>query len=154
MMFGYFRKKRAPGGSSADGITTKVLADMGFELTPYGKGIVVASRRRGCSPHETACLVAYMTIARDIKEAGGDVLELVEISSRASLVIKMLGRFKEQGLMRDHLYADGVTAIKNTAYFKAQSEKWVEIILGSDPTAGKERLATNARRSTAHLLER
>lgn len=140
-MFGFFRKKKAPADTSPASITAGVLSTMGFALTENGVGIVVLSNMSGYSPHETASVVALMTIARDVKEAGNDVMQRMKIATHSTEVIKMLHQFTSHGLIREDLYSNDVNAIKNIAYMEKQNDEWVERVLSSDPIAGKERLA-------------
>lgn len=141
-MFGFFRRKKPASQPSQADITTEALRTMGFQLSAYGVGTVVASNMSGYSPHETASMVALMTIARDVREAGSDIFVLMLIATHATEVIKMLHAFKTQGLMREEIWANDVNALKNIVYVEAQSAEWIEKVLSGDPIAGKERLAT------------
>lgn len=140
-MFGFFRSKKPANDSSPAGIATEALRVMGFKLTPYGIGMVVASGMSGYSPHETASMVALMTFAWDIRESRNDVAIMMKVAVHGVEVIKILHQFKEQGLLKEDIWENDVNAIKNIINPSSQTKEWVAKVLDGDPIAGKERLA-------------
>lgn len=140
-MFDFFRRKKSPSDASPEGIATEALRVMGFKLSNYGVGVMVASHMSGYSPHETASMIALMTFARDIRESQNDAAVFIKVAAHATEVIKMLNQFREQGLIKEEVWENDVNAIKSIAYVGPQTMEWVAKVLDSDPIAGKERLA-------------
>ena len=140
-MFGLFKEIRPIGTDDLDGVRA-LLNEWGFDLSPYGAEVAVASLQSGYGRVEVASHIALTMIAFDVRESGEDLLNLSIFRPHAIELIKELKIYKDQGLMRHEICKNDSTALYRVTEIDPQQLEWVNRVL-SDPIAGKERLATN-----------
>ncbi len=139
-MFGLFKKKRPQQETNPAVVVGEILRPLGFELLPYGVGVVIASSMSGYSMHETVSLIAITTLAREVKEADGDIVRLMGLTVYGTALAKRLAVFKDQGLIHPTQWQVDANALLGVCHVNAEQMGWVDKVL-SDPVAGKEPLA-------------
>lgn len=117
------------------------LKKMGYELTPYGVGLAFLELESGYNAVETASHISLTTLARDVREAGTNIKELVSFLPHSMHLLAILKDYKDQGMMHPTQWQNDATAIWHVSTVDERQAEWIDRIL-SDPIAGKERLAT------------
>lgn len=140
MVWPFSKKQKDPKQFSIADVE-KLTSHLGLDLTRYGAGVALLSLESDYSPAETASQLALATIAHDMKEQP-DVEKVMEISVRGYAVLECLKKFKDNGLMRESIWANDATAIAKIINPSPETEEWIDRVL-SDPVVGRERVAVS-----------
>ncbi len=116
------------------------LEAMGYELEPYGVGLAFIEMESGYNAVETASHIALTTLARDVREAGTNIIKLMSFVPQAMHLLAVLKDYKDQDMMHPTQWQNDANAIWHVVNVNEHQEEWIEKVL-SDPIAGKERLA-------------
>jgi hypothetical protein len=116
------------------------LETMGYELTLHGAGLALIEMKSGYNAVETASHIALTTLARDVREAGTNIIKLMSFLPHAMHLLAVLKDYKDQGMMHPTQWQNDANAIWRVVNVDERQQEWIEKIL-SDPIAGKERLA-------------
>ena len=151
-MFGFLKRKLRAGAQEAEPDKSNIFSDispflneMGYELTPYGMGVVFLELNSGYSLAETASHIALSTLARDVKEAGDDVQKLMMFVPHAISILEIIKGYRDQGIMHPTQWQNDANAIWHVGNIDEHQLEWVERIL-SDEVIGKERVANRRKR--------
>lgn len=136
-MFGFLKKKKPK--NDIDSVAYH-LQMMGYDLLPYGAGVAQAELSSGYNAVETASHIAFTTMARDVKEAGDDIMALAAFMPHGKALLELLKEYKDKKLMNPTQWENDARAIYHIVTVDEHQLEWIEKIL-SDPIAGKERLA-------------
>jgi len=134
-------QKKAPRKPSIEDVT-QLANHLGMDLTQYGVGVALLSIESDYSPAETASNFAVVTIARDMKNAMNDIEVAAKISIRGYAILECLKEFKDNGLLRETIWANDATAIAKIINPSPETEKWISRVL-SDPVSSKEPVAVS-----------
>jgi hypothetical protein len=140
-MLGLFRRKKRERleGNPIDRVAVHLDA-MGYRLTPYGAAVALLGVESGYNEVETASHIALTTMARDIKEAGTNILKLISFVPHGQAILELLKEYNDRGMMHPTQWQNDSNAFFRIAMVDEHQEEWLDKIL-SDPIAGKERLA-------------
>lgn len=134
-----FLKRREPEGIEA---VVLYLQRLGYELLPSGTAVATEQLQRGFSPAEAASRIAYTTLARDVKEAGDDILDLLAFVPHGEAMMAVLGTFKSRKLISAKECNYCANAIRHVIVIDEKHLEWMNGILSS-PSLGAERLAVS-----------
>jgi hypothetical protein len=118
---------------------TRILVQLGYDITPYGVGVASLSLVSGYSAAETASHLALVTLAHDCNSTT-DISIFVAQFEHSMAMIKILAEYRDAGQIRPELYNNDVTAIVKIAYVDEHTIGWIEKVL-SDPVIQKNRVA-------------
>jgi hypothetical protein len=133
-------KPQAEANNRIEGVEVH-LRKMGYESTLYGAGLALFEMESGYNAVETASHIALTTLARDVREAGTNIIKLVSFLPQAMHLLAVLKDYKDQGMMHPTQWQNDANAIWHVVSVDEHQEEWIEKVL-SDPIAGKKRLAT------------
>ena len=143
-MFGFLKSKKPKDDLDS---VAHYLQMMGYDLLPYGAGVAQTELASGYNAVEAASHIAFTTMARDIKEAGHDIIALSSFVLRPSsfvphamALLDLLKKYKDKKLMNPTQWTNDTRAIYHIVTVDENQLEWIDKIL-DDPLAGKERLA-------------
>jgi hypothetical protein len=140
-MLGLFKRetRQQESANPIDRVAAYLHA-MGYVLTPYGAGVALLGIRSGYTEVEAASHIALTTMARDVKEAGSNIVKLVAFVPHAHALLRLLKEYADSGLMHPTQWQNDSMAIYRIVTVDEHQLDAIEQVL-SDPIAGKERLA-------------
>jgi hypothetical protein len=102
-MFEYIKRNRKLKSSAPVQATNRLqevvkhLRVMGYDLTPYGMAVAMASVSSDYNEVEVASHIAHVTLARDVREAGADILKLTGYVPHGMALLEVLKEYKDAG---------------------------------------------------------
>ncbi len=127
------RNDRETGELSNDALTevTALVKHMGYDLTPFGVGVALASLASGYSRAETASHLTVVSFARDVKDAEAEAV-LTQLPFVGAAIIEVLGKLYEEGDFRRDLWENDAKAIAQMMLNKTGRDELIEKVLSDE----------------------
>lgn len=132
-------EKPAIGDAFLDELS-EVMRKLGYNLSPYGAGVALASHLSGYSLVETASFLALSTLARDAREAGHDISKYFALVAHAKAIIDLLSTLRGKELIREEIFQNDARAMLKVTVPSPEQAEWIHRVL-SDPLTSQERVA-------------
>ncbi|MBY5329565.1 hypothetical protein [Rhizobium leguminosarum] len=126
--------------SEALDLAVQVCKQLGYETTQYGVGVCLLSIYSGYTPFEAASQIALGTLARDVREAGTNMLKLMAFLPHARAMIDVIHEYADRGLLRNSLSENDINAMMRVVTVAPEQNAWIDRVL-SDPIIAQERMA-------------
>ncbi|WP_434052604.1 MAG: hypothetical protein RDA78_25715 [Roseibium sp.] len=121
---------------------SKLVFQLGNDITEYGCGVALLSLESGYSVAETASHITVVSFARNVKRAADEAnLEAtMKLASVGLATSEMLKEMKDSGAIRQEIWENDVNAIMKMMTPSEEAIEYAEKVL-SDPVSSKEPVA-------------
>lgn len=137
------RKDQDSDAPSNDALTeiSALVKHMGYDLTPFGAAVALASVENGYSRAETASHLTVVSFARDAKEADAETV-LTKLPFVGAAILRILEKLHDEGNFRRELWENDAGAIAKMMLNEPGRDELIELVL-SDEMALKGAFATS-----------
>lgn len=117
------------------------LESCGYQLLPHGAAVALMLMESDYSKEESLSYIGLIALAQDMMSSSKGINDILNVSKRGRSLIEIIGNLHKNGMIRNELYLNDISAIKSITFIEENHNEIINLVINSDPHANADRVA-------------